>query len=433
MKSQGHWILAVWFCSLAQAFGEPLTLDQAVGQAVKSHPQVLAAQSRLRGARLRMNLAGAPLNPTAQIGETLGDPIEEVLNITQQFELAGQPALRGQVALQEARFRAYDMLLIERDIALQTGRYYLGLWTAGQRQQVYIERLRLYERLDLISTRRFQVGDIPENQLARVRVETQRARADLMGAAAEFAQAEARLRTSLGISAQTGLTIPAGVLPYSGPESTQVDIDKVRSAALQLPEVGEADANLQAARLRTELARKQGSPALGFVLYRGSFYRSDAAQGLQVNLSWTPWDYGQIEAEVVGREGEAKALESEVEAVKRNAQLRLETAFQSWLGAINRSVLLQSQLTETLRLAETAQKGFQSGYLALQDTLDAQRSFRDTQLEYLAAQSDLGSLGLELSWLLRPNQIQPLLTPEQEARDNSTSSPAPSSKKEHQP
>lgn len=386
---------------LKLAAAEPLTLERALDQAVKNHPQVVAARHRLDGARLRVHLAGAPLNPTAQVGETLGDPIEEVLNITQQFELAGQPDLRMRVAAQEARFRAYDVLLVERDVALQVGRSYLALWQAGQRRSIYGERQRLYEQLEFISRKRYGVGDIPENQLARVAVETQRARADQAGAAAELAQAEARLRTALGLPAEQPLSVPDGGLPATGPDPG-VTLEQVRQAALELPEVGEADANLQAARMRTHLARKQGSPALGIVLYRGSFYRSDAANGLQLNLSWTPWDYGQIEAEVVGREGEAQALEAEVEAAKRSAASRLESAFQNWKGALTRSALLQTQLSTTLRLAESAQKGYASGYLALQDTLDAQRSFRDTQLEYLAAQNDLGLAGLELAWLMRP-------------------------------
>ena len=389
----------LWALLSHAAWSDTLSLDEALKQALHSHPQIKAARHRLEGARLRARYSGAPLNPVLRLGETAGDPVEEVNSLTQRLELAGQPGLRSQVAEAELRFRQAELGQAERDLALQIGRFYISYWLSQQRLHVFEQRQQLYQRLDTVSRRRYEVGEIARNQYTRVALETQRAAADLAGAQGETAQAEARLRTALALEGSVQITevlqapTPVATLPASLPEAV--------GFADRQPEVLGAEAAWQAAGFQTHLARKQGAPELGLSLYRSSFTRATVAQGFQVTLSWTPWDYGQIEADVVARQGEQDALQAEIENAKRNARQRLETTYQAWSAARQRRDLLRDQMQRSLELAETAQKGFASGYWTLQDALDSQRAYRDAQLEFLSAENDQALNALELAWLCR--------------------------------
>lgn len=396
-------LIACLFLSPFWSWAQPTTLDEVVGEAIESHPQVRAARHRTEGARLRGRYAGAPLNPTVRLGETVGDPVEELINITQSFELGGQPGLRAQLALVELRFRHCQLQLTERDVALGVGRAYLELWISQQRHGIFQQRQGLYDKLELLSRRRYETGDIARNQYSRVSLERQRAQADVIQAALLRDQAEARLRTQLG------RTEPLELAEVSLPPFTQ-NLEQVQAWAERLPEVQAARANWEASKLHTQLAQSEGSPTLGLSLYRSSFVRNTVAQGFQVSLSWTPWDYGQIEGEVVSRRAEQDALEAEIEQSQRLARQRLETVFQSYLAARQRRDLLQEQVNQSLQLAESAQKGFASGYWTLLDALDSQRSYRDFQLEYLSAESDHALAWLELTWL-HPKEAQHAPTP----------------------
>lgn len=382
---------------------QSLSLVDAISQAVNTHPQVIAAQKRLDAARIRARYAGAVLNPTARIGEAVGDAVEELINLSQRFELAGQPGLRSELAGQQVRVRACEAIIARRDVAVLAGRFYVQLWLAEQRQQTFTQRQALYLELERVAKRRYEVGEISENQYARVALERQRADADLAGVVAESSQAEARLRTSLG-RAQTiqlpvsGLDVPEAPIPPGEFPST---LEQLRAVSDGMPEVGQAQANLEASRLQTELARKEGSPELGFSLYRSTFVQQNVQQGFQVSLSWVPWDYGMIAAEVATREGEQQALQAEVDLARRNASQRLENTFLGLQGARRRRDILRTQVREALRLARLAQKGLETGYWTLQEALDAQRSYRDSQLEYLNAESEYSLARLELIWVTR--------------------------------
>jgi outer membrane protein TolC len=176
-------------------------------------------------------------------------------------------------------------------------------------------------------------------------------------------------------------------------------LENLQQATPTLPEVKRAEASQRAAHFQTELARKQGAPEIGLELYRSNLFRRVPEQGIQLTFTWTPWDYGQIAAEIATREGEEKAREAEIEQVRRQMAQRLEGSYHAWKGAQRRRDLLHEQVLESLRLAKVAQRGFEAGYWTLQDTLDAQRSFRDSQLEYLNAESEYALMWLELTWL----------------------------------
>lgn len=388
-------LLGLFLVCTLLAGASPLSLEEAVQFALDSHPTIQAAQRRLENARVAARFAGAPLNPTFRLGETVGNPVDEVYNISQNFELAGQPGVRAEAAMHEVRLRNFELAMARRDIALMVGKDYLTYYLGLQRLKVYQQRQLLYENLELLSRRRHEVGDIARNQYTRVLLEQQRSQAELTGVQAEVAQLETALRAQLKLSEV--VEIPD--LPPPVASDYPHALDQIRQVSL--PEIGRAEEAWAISRCQVQLAEKEGSPQLGLMLYRNNFVRSSHTDGFQFTLSWVPWDYGQIATGVANARGEEEARAAEVEKERRLAAQRLETNYHRWQGAILRRQQLQTQVSESLKLAQQAQKGFESGYWTLQDTLDVQRAYLDSQLLYLTAENDLALSCLELSWLCK--------------------------------
>lgn len=404
MNRLSFWALATCFLWIFPARAEPLKLEQVLEQVTLSHPRLLAAERRYEAARIRARYAGAILNPTIQLGESGRGVSEETVYFRQGLELAGQPGLRAGIAARTRQIRSLEVQLIRRELAIETGRAYLDLWHAQQRLRVHQQRLELYRSFEGIARRRFEVGELAQNQYARTVLETRRVETDLVGAKAEVAVSESRLRFALGSSEALEIPLSALAIPEAPLlEGPPPSLEALQQTVADLPEMTIALTNSDVAQLETELSRKEGSPQLALQFYRSNLFRTHPAleQGVQLTLNWVPWDYGQIEAEVATREGEAQAWLMEAESLRRSLQQKVESIFRSWEGAQSRRELLRSQVKESLRLAEVSQKAFDSGFWSLQESLDAQRTFRDAQLEYLQAETEFANCTLELQWLLK--------------------------------
>lgn len=410
-------LLCVIFCIpttiLAQptkfsAAGEPiprLSLMESMRKATTNHPRVLTLQHRVEGARLYRLGAGAQSPLQLRLGDTVGNPADEVNAITQQLDISGQTTLRGQAADYDLERLQANLVQEQRLAARESAAAYLGQWEAEMKLRVHQIRLDLSRSLETSSKRRLELGDIANNQHLRVRMETTRAQVELETALAQLRQAESRYSASLGLPAQSkqSLADSHDVTRTQAPSLKLVSspiIENLELRARSSPVLESQRRNVQMAEIQIKLAELERAPSLNLMLYRSRIYGAipGTTPAVQLTLSWPLWDWGTIQAEIDKKGAEHKALQSELDQQTLQVGLELQQAYQQWKAALTKRDLLSTQLEDALRLAEMARRGYDSGYASLLEVLDAQRNYRDVLLDFLSAETATTLTRLDLEW-----------------------------------
>jgi cobalt-zinc-cadmium efflux system outer membrane protein len=361
----------------------------------------LAAVARLQGAQDFLAGAGTQPNPLLRLGDTIGQPIEELNSISQRLEIAGQPALRKKSAIAERNSLRQELLETDRQLLRNTAVSYFGLWQAKQRLALANLRVDLSQRLERIAQRRLSVGEIPANEHLRASLELTQSQASLATAQSEEANAQARLRAALGRSDTVGIQIPDPT-PQQLPEAPGLrlleisTIDQLQAHLTELPVLKKSEEELSRAQSLTELARRARSPELSLSAYRGRLYDPNSTQGIALTVAFPLWDWGSIGAEVDKRRREQEALAHDVDARRLQISLELQEAWQNYLGAKTNNGLLREQARQFYSLITASQKGYSTGYLSLLEVLDAERAYRNLVLDYIASEASLKITRIDL-------------------------------------
>ena len=188
-----------------------------------------------------------------------------------------------------------------------------------------------------------------------------------------------------------GLTRPSGA-PLLG-SSSQVGSNLVGlrgqilpNALTNRPDVVGAQATLEARQAQVQVLRRERLPNIELQARRGSFFGQQGSYALRAVVTLPIFDFGS-------NKGERRALEAEVRAQEATiALLRSQVAAQVEQALIR---LQQQQQTveryrsgivpQTLDLLRKTQIGYAQGASTYLEVLEAQRTLRQVQTEYLQA------------------------------------------------
>jgi cobalt-zinc-cadmium efflux system outer membrane protein len=410
-------LLCAIFCIPTTVFAQPvqsssdrhptpqINLLEAIRRASKHHPRVLSVQHRVEGARLYRLGAGSQSPLQLRLGDTIGNPADEVNAITQQLEISGQTTLRGKAAEYDLQRLEASLRQEQRLVARESAAAYLGQWEAEMKLKVHQIRLDLSKSLETSSKRRLELGDIAFNQHLRVKMESTRAQVELETALGQLHQAESRFSASLGLPAQSKQLL-ADSMDLQSPRAPKLNlaanpvIENLEQRSNASPILESQRKNVQIAEVQTKLAELERAPSLNLMLYRSRLYGAipGTTPAVQLTLSWPIWDWGTIQAEIDKKKAEHLALQSELDQQTLQVGLELQQAYQQWRAAAAKRELLGSQLQDALGLAELARRGYDSGYASLLEVLDAQRNYRDVLLDFLSAETSTALARLDLEW-----------------------------------
>lgn len=388
-------LLALLLCLSLPLRAEPgPTLDSVLHQVLAAHPELEAAHLRVEAARAQASGAGAQPNPELRVAGRVGGPSEDQNYLTQRLEIAGQTGLRAEMARVDLSQADLQALILTRELVTRTARAYYGLWESAARRRMEASRLELVEALERVSLRRFQVGDISQNQLVRARLETTRVRAELVQARAEEEVARSRLNLLLQQPAETPLELPEQL----SDEQPLPELPTLLSRAAGRPELELARLEVRQLELEADLTGRQRWPDLELTAYSANL--SDQGEhGVRLGLVLPLWDWGRIGAEVEQKRLQAEASSRLVEARRQEVEQEVRAAAALHQAARQRRELLRGQVDSSLRLAAMTRKGFDAGLLTLLDVLDAQRAYREAVLEAVSAEADYHRTLLEANLL----------------------------------
>ncbi|WP_460826814.1 TolC family protein, partial [Massilia terrae] len=189
----------------------PLSLAQAVQRALAhNHDARLAdiAVASADAAQVQAQAAPNPsltvqtanINPAAGVGpgSLRSKTVDSTFRIDQLIERGGKRELRGVAAERLARAARSDAADTRRQLRRDVSLAYFDLLAAQERVVILDELAKLSDHTLDAAEKRQRAGDLAAADVARLRIDTLRARNDAEGAVADLAQARRALELLLG-------------------------------------------------------------------------------------------------------------------------------------------------------------------------------------------------------------------------------------------
>ena len=373
--------------------GVPLSLAQALQEAVGQSPDVTAARQRLAGTQAGLRGARALPNPQVELAPAIGFADEAAL-LSQELDLAGRRRLRTRVARGELGAAQAELRLAVLNVATEVRTAYFDLVRARRVEETATQSRDLALTIrDGVRTR-VELGLAPRGDVVRAGLELARAEQDVVRSGSETEARRVALNALLGRAART-VTLPTDVLAYQG---LPADLDEIVAQATETrPEVQAAEQTLLSRRAQVDLARAQRRPEVTAELPFGRWSLTEAFRdpikagdfGLQVHVRFPLFDRGTLRAEVGRARAGVAEQQALVAAARRSSVSQIQQAAALLTGAIrvteNYRTAVLPQAEEALQIARN---GYTQGFTSFLEVLEAQRAYRQVQVEYLTALYD---------------------------------------------
>jgi cobalt-zinc-cadmium efflux system outer membrane protein len=399
---------------LAEVTVSRISLAEALRRFEANNLELRLARAALAAAESRVVAARQLPNPglTAsreQLSDEGTSNHETLLALGQILEIGGQRRARGEAA-RGASAASVERLESERlRLVFEVHRAYVRGAVAEANLGTLAEATEVFRRVEESGRIRFAEGDISQYdrsrlQVERIRYETLLARAQLELEAAARELAILVVPDSLEVAALLPGE-PLAQLRALGPVPAR---DAALAAAAERPDVRAADAEIDAARARLSLMRRERIPDL--TLSAGYKQEGGAASGAVVGLSMPLPLWNRNQGEIAEAQAELDAAVARRGLALARAQEDIRRAWDNYrsLGA-RTSALGETLLPESAGLLETARIAYAEGEMSLVqllDAADAYRSARESVNEllggYLIALYDLQRA---TGGLLYPNSI----------------------------
>ena len=386
-----------WFVGLSTTApaqpGQPLEAPLFVEAVVKAHPSLRKAEHRVQAAHFGVKASGLQPNPSLTLAATVGDPGESANALTQSFEISGQPGLRRSIAQAQLAMAENQAQAIRKDVQILAYSVWVQLWRTQRRAELAELRTLLLQDMARVARRRFEVGEISENESLRVELAVAQAQTQKNQATAEARAALGEALLFLGEDKSLDLTNP--VEPKALMASTTRD--EILSLAEEHPAIQALLAQHQALRTRAELIGKERAPSLNLSIYRSDLLRTNSIeQGAQLSLSWPIFDWGSIANRKKQQEASSEAfLASIAETVLKNRQ-SLTRSWENLVAAQENQEILSAQAARYEELAREARIGYDVGILGLADVLQTENAFRQASVQLIEAKASVFQLELQI-------------------------------------
>lgn len=366
--------------------------------AQQSSEAVIRARAELDAARARRDIAGRvlPANPTLELGggrrrtEAGTTDFDRSVELAQQIEIGGQRGARIDSADAELRAALAAADAVGRLIAADVLSAAVGVVRSRRALILVREQREAADRLVGVSRARSQkgVGAPFESELAEAaRVQSLR---DERVAAQELSEAEGQLAALVGTDVQLA---PEAPLPVSTELGALADLEN--AAVANQPDVVAARSEVEAARARASLLRRERIPDLTLA---AGFKHEELSDVIGVRLGVPLPLFRRNQGEIA----EQEARGSQASARARHAELRVRlaarAAYRSWQRARAAAEAIPPDLEERLRGdVEALRQAYERGTLQLPLVLTSLREVQSARRTVLDAQAEAVLASIELA------------------------------------
>lgn len=380
-----------------------IDLDQAIQRGLSTHPDVMAANARVRSAYWAFqkaasipstqitvatipgtNVAGSVPGGNNPSGAGAGfatfaanGKTDTYLQVTQPFMPIGSFSASQKVALGDYRVAIADYNSSQVKLRQQIKDAFYNLLAAQESIKVVQNNLDLANESYTIAQKRLSSGAGPRLDLIDSGVQLSRANQDLVRSQAGLKQAQASLAPLLNMPGQisiegTGsLDTPTLDLAYS----------QLLELAQKNPQVQSALYAVERSKRSVDLAETQGNPTPLFTFLRDL---PTHTYQFQVGLQF-PIDWGQIRNDVRSKEESVVEQEQNLQSVKLGVSSSLKVAFEQYLGAMkNAADFREKVLQPSEESTRITQYGFKRGAVPYVRLLTSQQNLAAVRKEYIA-------------------------------------------------
>lgn len=384
----------------------PLTLAQAVDEAMANSPRVASADAAVKGAKGLTDQADTSPNPTLDLqGANLaGDGIYQQVDnsdqyfygLSQQIELGGKRTARREAAQMQQRVAGLDAAIARLDVERDVKQAFANAVAAQESLRLAEDALSIAQQELKSVSRRVAEAASPLIQKSKAEVTLATAKFNVEQARQEASSARTQLATLLGRST-LGETLDASSFFAVG-EASPSDTDAIeRTPDMLRLRLMEDHAK---ALLNIEKAGAIPDPTINAGVSRLQETGDQAfVVGLSIPLPVMNSNRGNITA--------ARAQVTRTASDQQAARLELLRRFSLAKSARHTAYVKATSYSSTvLPAAEEAFKlsrqGYGAGKFQYLEVLDAQRTLFDARAQYMAALRDYHLQVAELERLSAP-------------------------------
>ncbi|MBZ5511260.1 MAG: TolC family protein [Acidobacteriia bacterium] len=372
-----------------------ITLDEAIDLALKNSPSLKAARSNIDQSKAQEVTAGLRPNPTLSWDSqyipffTPSLFSKDTLDAIQQFDIgAGYLIERGgkrhrrlDAARDQTRVTEAQVVDAERALKFSVAQQFISALLAKSNLEFALQALKSFRQTVDINEERYKAGDVSKGDFLKTRVQLLQFQTDVTAAELAKVQALASLRQLIGYDSVPRDYDLIGALEYA---PVKVQLDDLEARALQArPDLRGAELGVNAAKSQLGLAKANGKQDLNITFnYTHVSQVNDGALYFAMPVALFNRNQGEIARSryaIDQAELNRKAAEETVLTDVKNAYEAVKTN-QDVVDLYQSGYLQQAQ--ESLDITGFAYK---QGAAALLDFLDAERSYRSTQLAYRQA------------------------------------------------
>jgi len=389
-----------------------LSLEEVTQKALARNPTVAAARARWRMATQRIPQEAAWEDPKLNFRSLLGRFVQipangftdQTVSIEQSIPLSGKNRSRERAAAAEAVAAFQDMRRQELEVVFKTRSAFLKLSNDYKLLELnQTEETALSQTVDSSRTK-FEVGAQPESDLLTAQIEQQKVAEERQDLEQKRSDDETALKVLMKADAFASLGRPE----LRELHLVNLDTRELRSQILlNNPEVLQAKAQLAAAQLRYQLAKREWVPDPTVSIQAdhynaGSQIASEVSGGISISLPWfNEKKYSAGEREALDQ---ITAAQDTLEGAKNEALGRLKDQLQKLQTLHHHADLYESSLIPNAKQNVSAnQSDYEADKALLQNVLSSQRNLWEIEAAYHQHLTDYQIALAELESLVGSN------------------------------
>jgi cobalt-zinc-cadmium efflux system outer membrane protein len=391
-------VCAVAMTARAAAQAPPLTIDEAVAEAIDHNLSVIAerynvavADARVLTAALRPNpvVTASAMLPDATIYDASINPREAIVRGDFLIERGGKRDRRIEVAREARSVTELQLQNTIRALVLSVQSACIDVQQAQSDLQLARESLAAFNDIVRINGERVRTGDLAAVELARSRLAALQFQNDVRSREAKLAVAVHKLAALLGRATASQIVISGeprkDVLPAPAAE---VLLDHALTLRPDLRAL-ERDQARSTAEARLQLA--QGS--IDYTV-SAEFHRQ-AAPGSLTGNEWglfvsAPLPiFNRNQGEIERARQETRQATARIAALKADVASELRSAWEQYTAMRDVVETIEQQMLAPAReVRDTTAYSYRRGEASFIELLDAQRTFNDTMQSYNEARAE---------------------------------------------
>ena len=372
-----------------------IDLDQAIQLAVARNHALKAAQTLIPQSQAEEITAAIRPNPVfiyddlfvpifspGQFNSTTLDNVTEFdLGFSYTFERGHKRQARMQAAHDQTAVTRSQVSDTERGLTFNVAQQFIGILLAKANLQLANDDLASFQQTVNLSQEQFRAGAIGEGDLLKIKLQLLQFQMDVSAARLALVQARASLRELLGYDAVPIDYDVTGELAYTPLGLNQEDL-QLRALKLR-PDLLAAQQGVTAAQSQFQLAKANGKRDLTTTLdYTHVSAVNSASFTMNIEIPIFDRNQGEIArthyAVTQAQETSTGASETVMTDVA-NAYQGIETSAQVV------ELYTSGYLKQAEDSREISEYAYKRGAASLLDFLDAERSYRATELAYRQA------------------------------------------------